>query len=263
PEIPMLLHVLSQRLPALLDHLLAQRDHKPVKLLVMDALTELFHSHGRVSKDTLFERSRNLTEISVHLHSIASKYQIAVVVLNEVVDVFDRSLDADMGRPGELLYREQSRWFNRADNVPGGSHKEASLGLVWANQVNARIMLSRTERMRVLDADDRRDAKRPRFESPQPASTQATRVRRLNVIFSSVGPPAALDYVVLREGIVTVPEDVAPASTMPPPSAGSRQRPTQVLPTSAVAEAEEGPQDGSGDEWDEYWREADAHDDLY
>ncbi|KAH9934895.1 P-loop containing nucleoside triphosphate hydrolase protein, partial [Fomitopsis serialis] len=207
PGIPILLHVLSRRLPDLLDQLLSQRDRKPVKLLVIDALTELFHSHDRVSKDTLFQRSKDLTKISALLHGIASKYQIAVLVLNEVVDVFEQSADADMGRPDEVLYREQSRLFSRADYVPGGSRKEASLGLVWANQINVRVMLSRTERMRVLDEDDSRAAKRPRLERPQATVAQPIRVRRLNVIFSSVGPPAALDYVVRKEGITTLPED--------------------------------------------------------
>lgn len=291
PGIPILLHVLSRRLPDLLDQLLSQRDRKPVKLLVIDALTELFHSHDRFSKDTLFQRSKDLTEISALLHGIASKYQIAVLVLNEVVDVFDRSADADLGQPDEVLYREQARLFNSADYVPGGSRKEASLGLVWANQINARVMLSRTERMRVLDEDDSRGAKRARLEHPQATVVQPIRVRRLNVIFSSVGPPVALDYVVRKDGIATLPEDVAPESTMPLPSA-RRPVPTQVptidgvspfdmgviegdgLPSSpfagdvggaqaAVAEAEEGPQDGSGDEWDEYWKELDAHGDLY
>lgn len=299
-EIPLLLHVLSHRLPTLLDQLLAQPGRKPVKLLVLDALTELFHTHDRVSKDTLFERSRSLTEISHHLHTLASKYQIAVLVLNEVSDVFDRSADADAGRPGEVLYREQSRWFNRADDIPGGSRKEASLGLVWANQVNARIMLSRTERMRVVDDEDGRRTKRPRLEDPQAHLAQPIRIRRLNVIFSSVGQPVALDYVVRKDGITTLPDDTVPDSTMPrpppplPPPA-HRPRPTQGVATiagvspfdigtiaidalpepslsaedeigeqSAITEAEEGPQqEGSSDEWDQYWKDADAQDDWY
>lgn len=291
-EIPLLLHVLSHRLPTLLDQLLAQPGRKPVKLLVLDALTELFHTHDRVSKDTLFERSRSLTEISHRLHTLASKYQIAVLVLNEVVDVFDRSADADAGRPGEVLYREQSRWFNRADDIPGGSRKEASLGLVWANQVNARIMLSRTERMRVMDDDDGRRAKRLRLEDSQAHLAQPVRIRRMNVIFSSVGKPVALDYVVRRDGITTLPEDSVPDHTtsLPPPS--HRPPPPEAVATiagvspydmgtiasdalpqfsqdevgeqSAIAEAEEGPQqEGSSDEWDQYWKEADAHDDWY
>ena len=297
-EISLLLHVLSHRLPTLLDQLLAQPGRKPVKLLVLDALTELFHTHDRVSKDTLFERSRSLTEISYHLHAIASKYQLAVFVLNEVVDVFDRNAGADVGRPGEVLYREQSRWFSRADDVPGGSRKEASLGLVWANQVNARIMLSRTERMRVVDDEDGRQTKRPRLEDPPSPVARPIRIRRLNVIFSSVGKPVALDYVVRKDGITTLPEDTIPDGIMPPPSLlppDRRPRPTQAVTTiagmspfdigtlaadvppqsgtsgedevaaqSAVAEAEEGPQqEASGDEWDQYWKEVDAHDDWY
>ncbi|KAE9406469.1 hypothetical protein BT96DRAFT_1055092 [Gymnopus androsaceus JB14] len=123
---------------------------KPVRLVVIDALGELFHSSDKTSTQTLVQRSRNITEISSHLHSIASKYGVVVIVLNEVVDAFDRGSGDDDPALG-LSYAEQSRWFGRAHSVPGEERKEASLGLVWANQVNARIMLSRTGRRRFLD----------------------------------------------------------------------------------------------------------------
>ena len=53
PTIPLLLHVLSETLPAFLDSRKSQPQTKPVKLLVIDAITELFHSDEAVSTTTL------------------------------------------------------------------------------------------------------------------------------------------------------------------------------------------------------------------
>ncbi|KAI0928315.1 hypothetical protein AcW1_005596 [Taiwanofungus camphoratus] len=293
PEIPILLHVLSNTFPAFLDDLAARSGSKPVKLLVIDTLTELFHSHAKTSSDFLFQRSKNLSDISRLLHIIANKYRIAVVVLNEVVDVFDRAPDADFGQPGELIYWNQARWFNRADSISGAGVKEASLGLVWANQVNARIMLTRTERMRYLDRLDHRKTKRRRLDgvSESRSINQPTRVRRLSVIFSPLAPPTSMDYIVSDEGIVVLPEVLSsPIQSSPPeiqppgPSSltgNTSSHNAAISPNDAgltfdalvtgdngprelteLAEAEEGPQEDR-DGWDAYWKEADTQENLY
>ncbi|MGF2043847.1 hypothetical protein, partial [Staphylococcus aureus] len=57
---------------------------KPVRLVVLEALTELFHSNKTALTMTLIERSCTLAEISTLLHTIASGYNVAVVAINEV-----------------------------------------------------------------------------------------------------------------------------------------------------------------------------------
>ncbi|KZT11487.1 uncharacterized protein LAESUDRAFT_624867, partial [Laetiporus sulphureus 93-53] len=218
PEIPILLRVLSTTLPALIEQLAAKPAAKPVKLLVIDTLTELFHSHARVSTATLSQRSKSLNEISALLHSIASKYQIAVLVLNEVMDVMDRDPSADPDDSYDLVYRDQAQFFNRADSIPGERRKEASMGLVWANQINARIMLSRTERLRHLEDTEHRKRKRRRVEDQSSSNDQLTRIRRLSVVFNHVASPQSLDYIVTDEGIATLPE-TAEFDPPPPPMA--------------------------------------------
>jgi RecA/RadA recombinase len=209
PTVPILIHVLSKILPPFINNRQNDFHSKPVKILVIDALAELFHLNIKTTTSTLVERSRDISEISTLLHTLASTYQLAVVVLNEVVDAFDQGREAD-GRGGDLVYSDQSRWFNQADSVPGENRKQASLGLVWANQVNARILLSRTGRRRYLGETQYQGGKHRNFQSRQNSVSsrdqpvdddQATEVRRLSVIFSSISPPVSLDYTVTMEGI--------------------------------------------------------------
>jgi len=273
PEIPILVQVLARKLPTLIEEL-AARHGKPIKLLVIDALNELFHSHDKMTGDTLYQRSKSLTEISTLLHSIASTYRVAVLVLNEVVAAIERHSDTDIGDTSDLVYREQVRWFSRAESIPGEGRKQASLGLVWANQVNTRIMLSRTERRRHLDESDGRRAKRRRLDDSHShisLEDQLIRIRRLSIIFSSVSTPTSMDYIVTNGGVSTLPDsiDADPVPSLPTvhprPLGISTEKTIDVdkgadLP-SAIIEAENGPDIGDDD--DEYWRELDLQGDLY
>lgn len=289
PTIPALLHVLSNLLPNLIEDLAVRPDARPVRLLIIDALTELFHSHTKVSTKTLVERSKNLAEISTLLHRLADKYNIAVIVVNEVVDVIDRPPVHALAH--EVLYQEQARLFSRADSVPGENLKEAALGLVWANQVNARIMLSRTKRMRYLEQEEI-PVKRRRLNdgNPQPRdSDKPTLVRRLTVIFNSVAPPASLDYIVTSSGITTLLEQHTAASIDIPttepaprplgsqssgsrgvegvslldiPVAGTREAQEAETVNDPEVTAEDGPQ-VDADEWEAYWRDTDLDCDIF
>ncbi|KAI0083979.1 P-loop containing nucleoside triphosphate hydrolase protein [Irpex rosettiformis] len=214
PTIALLIHVLSDTLPAFLDGRKSQPETKPVKLLVIDAITELFHSDQAVSTTTLAERSRNLTEIATLLHILAHKHGLAVVVLNEVSDAIDRELPPN-SRPHEVSYQDQARLFNRGDSIPGENSKEAALGLVWANQINARIMLTRTNRTRVLDDSDYRPHKRRRTADDGrnvgntivSSGSEPIRIRRLSVIFNSTAPPVSLDYIITASGFISLDLD--------------------------------------------------------
>ncbi|PCH38344.1 hypothetical protein WOLCODRAFT_65896 [Wolfiporia cocos MD-104 SS10] len=281
PEIPILLYILDTTLPGLIEQLRAQSDRKPVKLVVVDTLTELFHSHSKVSADTLRERSKNLAEISTLLHQLANKYRIAVLVLNEVMDVVCKGYAPDTVPSKDILYREQARWFNRADSIAGEDRKEASLGLVWANQINARIMLSRTERTRFLEVEQRKP-KRRRLDPTRTqhcSETQPTRIRRLSIIFSSVSPPASLDYIVSEGGIFVLPDTTEPNPTppssstplQPPSSSTPLQPPSSSTPLQPPSSSPSHDIDGVSpldvgviaDEWDAYWQEAESDADLY
>jgi len=120
-----------------------------------------------------------------------------------------------------MLYRTQARWFSGQTEV---LPKEASLGIVWANAVNTRVMLSRTGRRRLLDQVDLTESARKRSrregnaeadvdlaeDGPPRASvladnTKPTLVRRLHVVFSPFAPPGTVDFVITPSGIHSLP----------------------------------------------------------
>jgi len=210
------------------------------------------------------------------------RYRIAILVLNEVGDAFDREYNVDTS--SDLIYSDQSRWFGRADSVPGESRKEASLGLVWANQVNARIMLSRTGRRRYLDEVRSVGNKLRKIDGgtasgsyAEAAELNATLIRRMSVIFSSVAPPVSLNYIVTIEGIsvlpdASIPREVQQMVPLPQPTAGTKpvvdgtsEALSQVSPLD-VGCAEDKRVEGSAvdglqvDEWEAYWEQ---EDDVY
>ncbi|THH05667.1 hypothetical protein EW146_g9841 [Bondarzewia mesenterica] len=247
----------------------------PVKLLVIDCLAEAI-SDGRASTAQLAERSKNLSEISTMLHSLASRYRIAILVVNNVVDVWDRKPGADKGARGDLIYADQARFFNSAGSMAAEDKKSAALGLAWANQVNVRIMLTRTERRRHIDDPEDREPKRRRVEgtpTQRAVQVQPALVRRLTVIFSSVSRPGSLDFIISAKGIATTQDE----ASFSPLSSGSQARssashvsqgssPAQVRPLMDevspldVADAENNlqamPEEGhEEDEEEAYWKE--------
>ncbi|KIK63879.1 hypothetical protein GYMLUDRAFT_196861 [Collybiopsis luxurians FD-317 M1] len=275
PTVEFFVQALTKLLPEFIQLKLKEHESdptvKPVKLVVIDALGELFHSSDKTSTQTLVQRSHNITEISAHLHSIASKYGIVVLILNEVVDAFERrsNVDDDSSLLG-LPYAEQSQWFGRAHNIPGEERKEATLGLVWANQVNARIMMSRTGRRRFMQSEQIPAKKRRRtddgFNVQNTSSADADQlelVRRISIVFSSVSAPASFDYIVDSAGITILEEEERPVAALPLP----------LMPTSLIAPLDVGcaeqesnvcqlPSEpfiapGGEDEWDTFW-ESDA-----
>jgi DNA repair protein RAD57 len=280
PNIPILIHILSKILPDLITAKANDPDSKPVRLVVIDALAELFRSDDKTTTSTLVDRSQNIVEISTLLHSLASTYNLAILVLNEVSDVFGHG-EQETG-PGDLSYKQQSRWFGSADSVPGEGSKEAALGLVWANQINVRIMFSRTGRRRYLE-DSLVHSKRRKTDGAHPIPDTepddgATLIRRMSVVFSSVALPCSVDYIVTAAGISVLADDEAP---LPPedsffPSTQEEARddaPASIA--SQVAPLDMGlvehdaqsqtldtapPED---EEWENYWNTDDIPEEMY
>ncbi|KAI0060892.1 P-loop containing nucleoside triphosphate hydrolase protein [Artomyces pyxidatus] len=280
-----LVFVLSNVLPTLID---SSNDRStPIKLLVIDSLAELLLEDDKTSTVRLSERSKSLSAVASLLHVLANRYRLAVVVINRVVDVWDQEPGADAGTPEDLIYADQARFFNRADSIAGESRKSAALGLVWANQVNARVMLTRTGRRRHLEEHEGRELKRRRVESSggQVFETSAAfirahdiLVRRMTVIFSSVAAPHSVDFVVTAKGIEASPLELAGSDAVPPsatptssgPVPPDRERPLMngvslldvasaerelQIPSSDDATFEEGQEEE--DEEEAYWKELD------
>ncbi|KAJ2975086.1 hypothetical protein NUW54_g11786 [Trametes sanguinea] len=214
--------VLTESVPAFADERASIPGAKPAKLLIIDTFTDIFdHIKDERYEDTTL-RARDLKGVSLILHRLASKYRLAVVVLGGTRDTFPR-IDGEDRAPGELRYSDQSRWFARAHTLAGEDSREAVLGHVWPNQLNARIMMSRTIRTRprsmvgprLQEHEGERDPKRRKVEGEQQFSSTSSQdetvpFRRFSVIFSSVGPPSFCDYVILDEGVIGIPPEEQP-----------------------------------------------------
>lgn len=223
PTVDLLVNVLRTSLPQFIEAS-SVPGRKPVKLLVIDSIADLFLALERTTTATLVERSRNLNELSSLLHSLANRHRIAVVIINRAQDVFDWPSNggarSDGGAPDQLVYREQSRWFGSADSIHEERGKEAMLGLAWANQINVRIMFTRTSRERHIEdirgAEERSSKRRrvslnhfanvrssssPLNSGSSAVSTEKILVRRMTVVFSSISPSCSVDFVVTPEGV--------------------------------------------------------------
>jgi DNA repair protein RAD57 len=127
-----------------------------------------------------------------------------------------------------MLYSTQARWFSGQSQ---GYRKEASLGIVWANAVNTRIMMSRTLRRKRVAADnlnnvickrrrplDHREGTIDNAENGSqlipdvlPDETWAagvevdsdapTLIRRFHLVFSPFAPASTVDYIIAPSGI--------------------------------------------------------------
>ena len=239
PTVELLARVLRTSLP---QFIIASSTpgQRPVKLLVIDSIADLFLALERTTTATLVERSRNLNELSSLLHSLASDHQIAVVVINRAQDVFDWSSNGGVpdggSELGQLVYREQSRWFGSADSMHEERAKEAMLGLAWANQINVRIMFTRTSRERRIEdicGPEERGSKRRRvsldhfasvrsssspLRSGSPAvSMEKIQVRRMTVVFSTVSPPCSVDFVVTPSGVFGLADSLTAGPSDPSP----------------------------------------------
>ena len=263
-----ILHALSDIIPASINA--AKNRPSPLKLLIIDSLADLLMEDAKISTATLADRSRNLSAIAAQLHALASTHQLAVVAINRVTDVWERRPDADMGLPGELIYADHARLFGRAEE---DSKKSAALGLVWANQVNTRIMLTRTERrhhyydyrydrhyrhhhgappaapapaevaMALLPSEGH-DRKRQRLDDSEGGKDVVqVVVRRLTVIFSSVCAPASVDFIVTSRGVEMLVEDLenapVPAPAPAPPTTVTLTNVATIGHAAAAAAANE------------------------
>ncbi|RSH79032.1 uncharacterized protein EHS24_001960 [Apiotrichum porosum] len=208
------------------------RGLKPIRLLILDSLAALFRGDTERSRNGLVERSKHVAFISDRLKAMAVEYGVAVVVVNQVKDVFGWS-----GGPGSsgsqssqpaltntlppaptMLWATQARHFAQM----AGHNKEAALGIPWANAVNTRLMLARTGRRRMVTLQDMvRAPKRPRAGAaasnddpdapfvPPPGlevdESKATLIRRMCLVFSPFAPPGTLDYVLTGSGLHALP----------------------------------------------------------
>lgn len=156
------------------DSLLLSRSRDPpVKLIVIDSVAALFRFEFENNSRDLKQRSGLFFRISSKLKELARRFGLAVVVINQVVDVMD---DASGGL----------RIGNSACLYTSGRKVCAALGLSWANCVNIRLFLSRHEEKVGEEGGD----------------CFATRTRRfIRVLFAPHLPDSYCEFVITRERV--------------------------------------------------------------
>ncbi|KAF8316788.1 hypothetical protein DL93DRAFT_2056061, partial [Clavulina sp. PMI_390] len=124
---------------------------QPLRLLVIDAITPLLAIDGPSSRELWNERTATINSIGKALSELAKKWEVAIVVLNEVSDVFSRDEQLSSGSGNAPTANPKISAPSRLGIIRAEERKEAKLGLVWTVWLHARLMMSRTARRWVVD----------------------------------------------------------------------------------------------------------------
>lgn len=164
-----------------LDSTLAESHKKmPIKLIVIDSIAALFRSEFENTPFDLRRRSSLFFKISSKLKLVAKRYEVAVLVTNQVVDVMRSSGDLNGLKIGNFDYLYSS-----------GRRVCPALGISWANCVNSRLFLSINEEVTGnATGEDNLLCKRIK--------------RQMHVVFAPHLPGSSCEYVINREGVFGV-----------------------------------------------------------
>ncbi|XP_048132971.1 DNA repair protein XRCC3 homolog [Rhodamnia argentea] len=154
----------------------------PIRLIVIDSIAALFRSEFDNNPLDLKRRSSMFFKISGKLKLLAEKFDLAVVVTNQVVDLVAPNEGINGLRIGNLGCLDSS-----------GRRVCAALGLAWANCVNSRLFLSRDKEI-VSTVNGARD------ECGCELMHCRTR-RKLHLLFAPHIPDTSCEFVITREGI--------------------------------------------------------------
>ncbi|EXJ93302.1 hypothetical protein A1O1_01694 [Capronia coronata CBS 617.96] len=213
-------HILRYQLPVAVQRF-------KIGLVVLDSVAANFRAeHETRTPAGLAERAVELVKLGAMLRRVAIENQVAIVVTNQVSDRFDDpknvlrssspatasspALAGPNVPPGMATIRQevqsldyQQQFFtgwgdDRQGQGTRGQYKNPALGLAWANQISARIVLKmESERQEYVGGNIWRDRKKS---------------RTFAVVFAPWAPPTypAVPYEIGTQGIVSVPQPVGP-----------------------------------------------------
>ncbi|XP_050216040.1 DNA repair protein XRCC3 homolog [Mercurialis annua] len=139
----------------------------PVRLIVIDSIAALFRSEFENTGSDLKRRSSLFFKVTGKLKVLARRFNLAVVVSNQVVDYMGSGDGVNGVRIGNL-----------SSLCSSGRRVCPALGLAWANCVNSRLFLSRQENGEGNGGE-----------------------RRLHVVFAPHLPYSSCEFVIKREGV--------------------------------------------------------------
>ncbi|XP_072983342.1 DNA repair protein XRCC3 homolog [Typha latifolia] len=152
----------------------------PIRLVVVDSVAALFRSDFDNNASDLKRRSSLFFKIASKLKEQARRFGSVVVVTNQVVDVMSNEEGTNGVRIGN--YREL---------LSSGRRVCPALGLSWANCVNTRLFLSRSDEV-VGNG-----------ESDGLCVSTRTR-RRMQVVFAPHLPASSCEFEIKKDGVLGV-----------------------------------------------------------
>ncbi|XVF47703.1 hypothetical protein PTKIN_Ptkin03bG0132000 [Pterospermum kingtungense] len=161
------------------------KTHFPVRLIVIDSIAALFRSDFDNTPVELKKRSSLFFKISSKLKALAKRFNLAVLVTNQVVDLVEPNDGINGLRIGNLRCLYTS-----------GRRVCPALGLAWANCVNSRLFLSRNE---VVTREENGNLN---GESSDFVSKQQR--RKLYVVFAPHLAESCCEFVITRGGLFGV-----------------------------------------------------------
>ncbi|KAI3811421.1 hypothetical protein L1987_21144 [Smallanthus sonchifolius] len=156
-----------------------------IKLIVIDSIAALFRGEFENNASDLKRRSSLFFKISSVLKSHAKHFGIAVVVTNQVVDLFDGNEWGNGVRVGNL------EWL-----YTSGRRVCPALGLSWANCVNSRVFLSRREVVESVENG--------LSDGDHSGYVDRRKRRELHVVFAPHLPYSSCEFVIRKEGVFGV-----------------------------------------------------------
>ncbi|WCJ42334.1 DNA repair and recombination protein RadA [Euphorbia peplus] len=165
-------------IPKIETSLLNSKSGLPIRVIVIDSVAALFRSEFENTPSDLKKRSSLFFKISGRLKVLARRFDLAVVVTNQVMDFVGSGEEVSGVRIGNLGCLFSS-----------GRRVCAALGLAWANCVNSRLFLGKNEVENGIVDDGEGE-----FMSRETK-------RRLHVVFAPHLPYSSCEYVIRREGV--------------------------------------------------------------
>lgn len=134
-------NMLAYHLPAFVESQV--NTNKPVRLVVIDSICAVYRGDSTMKR---FEKMKEICDLSTRLKQLAIKYNLAIVAINQVSDVFTKDNIQNVEHIDKWM---DFHLINQKGNQMLGLYiesllKKPILGLAWSNSVNTRIRLARS-----------------------------------------------------------------------------------------------------------------------
>eukprot|EP01084_Bolivina_argentea_P245656 411217_1 len=146
-----------------------------VKLIVLDSIATFYRL-----KTNYIHRAKEMNKTCQHLRKLSYQYNMIVVLINQVTDVF----------PNDILFNASSFGSIKSSN----RKVKPSLGLAWSNIINTRIMLARNTVCYDIKETDHAN-------ETYLKQTNSKIIRQIHIIFSPYLAKQWINFEINQNGI--------------------------------------------------------------